>query len=63
MQLGHMKLDSVYRCHDLMIELDRIESAIQNILDDRTDRHGEDFARLEIERARIDNQLRVVREA
>ena len=50
--------NTVYERHDLMMQLGRLESAIEKILCDESDRHGQDFVKLEIERARIDGELR-----
>jgi hypothetical protein len=44
--------------HDLMVELDVIDGAIQHVLASKPDRGGADFAHLELERTRVAQALR-----
>jgi hypothetical protein len=43
--------------HDLMVELDVIDGAIQRVLASKPDRRGADFVHLELERSRIAQTL------
>lgn len=43
--------------HDLMVELDIIEAAIQRVLAGKPDRGGADFVHLELERSRVAQTL------
>lgn len=44
--------------HDLMVELDVIDGAIQRVLAGKPDRSGADFAHLELELTRVTQALR-----